>query len=331
MKVKLRVLATMLILICCGLCSAAVETSHWDLQEVKSDGDTNNPDVGEATKFIVEGIVLNRPQNMANLNEEWQMYVQGEGDDHAGTAVYMRKYNYPTNQGYTLEKWQSELYRISHDPNGNYEFQPGDRVRVTGKTWFYKGKANINEQHQTGDDYNFIIDLIDPAAGLPEPNVITLNMVKNSTGRYDWNFDHNREEGCELYQAQLVRVNDVNIASGTWEPDESIFIKDSNGLEFEVKLGFGSGFSTYSAPTGQIDVIGIFDQEAIDYDYTTGYRIWVMNYDGNGLVLTDNCGLNGYHSGDINRDCVVDFTDFAELAANWLKCSNLSFNDCTEP
>lgn len=320
-----------MVLVLCGCCFASVEATHWDLQMVKSDGDTNNLAVGTSTEFIVEGIVLNRPQDMVNLNVEWQMYVQGEGADHAGTAVYMRKFNFPTGQEYTLEKWQSELYRISRDPNGNYEFQPGDRVRVKGRTWFYNGKANINEQHQISDAYDFIVDLIDPAAGLPEPEVITLDMVKTGLGEYDWFFDPNREQGCEYYQARLVRVNDVNIVSGTWGPNEKIFIKDSNGLEFEVKLGLGAGFSKYSAPTGQIDVIGIFDQEAISYDYTTGYRIWVMNYDGNGQVLTDNCGLNGYLNGDINKDCFVDFADFAELAANWLKCSNMSFGECEEP
>lgn len=33
------------------------------------------------------------------------------------------------------------------------------------------------------------------------------------------------------------------------------------------------------------------------------------------------CGAWGYLPGDINKDCHVDFVDFAELASNWLKCS----------
>jgi hypothetical protein len=78
-------------------------------------------------------------------------------------------------------------------------------------------------------------------------------------------------------------------------------------------------------------VIGIFNQEDPTFPYTGGYEIGVANYDGNGSVLTDNCGLNGYHAGDINRDCVINFEDFAILAADWLKCSNPSYDECTIP
>jgi len=257
---------------------------------------------------------------------QWQIYVQGEGGDHAGTAIYMRKNNWGGGT-YSDQQWADELDRISNDPNGNYEFHPGDRIKITGLLKFYNGKTNINERHTTDPNYDFTIDLIDPDAGLPEPNVITLNMVKDSNDSFI--FDYTAAAGCEHYQGVLVRVNDINISSGTWGIDNTMTIKDSTGRTFPLKLGRGPGFSQYSAPTGQIDLIGIFDQESADYE--AGYRIWVVNYDGNGSVLTDNCGLNGYFAGDINKDCVVDFIDFAIMAQNWLKCSNSSFYECTIP
>lgn len=309
--------------------SAVDVTVNWDLQTVDEYGVYSWPEIQTSKVFTVEGIILNKPQEMCNINQQWQIYIQGEGKDRGGTAVFLSKYNYPTGQLYSDANWASEVERVSHDVNSNYEFQPGDRVRVTGLTWFYHGKTNINEQHQIAPGYNFTIDLIDPAIGLPEPNVIELSDVVTETSSPI--FDHTRAGGCEVYQARLVRINDVNIVSGTWAPNSEITIRDNTGRTFPVWLGFGSGFSKYAMPTGQIDVVGIFDQESTVSDLTIGYRLWVMNYDGNGSVLTDGCGLNGYHVGDINKDCAVDFADFAELAANWLKCSNLSYNECAIP
>ncbi|MHB9070827.1 MAG: LamG domain-containing protein [Sedimentisphaerales bacterium] len=34
------------------------------------------------------------------------------------------------------------------------------------------------------------------------------------------------------------------------------------------------------------------------------------------------CGSLGYLAGDVDKNCKVDFSDFAALAANWLKCNN---------
>jgi hypothetical protein len=300
--------------------------THMHLQGVDENGDGNHPDLFTNNKVTIEGIILNKPEYMVELNTEWQIYIQGEGTDHAGTAVYMRKNNW-SGDYYSQQMWESELLRVSHDPNGNYEFQPGDRVRVTGLLMFHNGKTNINEKHSTSPLADFTINLIDPGAGLPQPEVITLNTIVTEPNVPI--FDNTRAIGCEKYQSMLVRINDVTILGSNWGPGQIMEIQDVSGLRFNLILGKGEGFSKYPKPTGRVDVIGIFDQESTDY--TKGYRIWVMNYDGNGRVLTDNCGLNGYFTGDINKDCEVNFTDFAEMAANWLKCSNLSYNECTIP
>jgi hypothetical protein len=302
------------------------EVTNWQLQAVDEDG------VGtyDATdKVIITGIVLNNPEEMLDptpdaagyMGGQWQVYIQGEGNDHAGTAVYIAQ-DYVMVGGtgnYTDEQWLSELCRINHDPNTGYTFAVGDRVQVTGWYSFYKGKTNINTQHQTDPMFDFDVALVTPAVGLPQPEVITLNMVKDGNDQYI--FDPTRLTGCEYYQARLVRVDDVNIIDpNDWAPNGTITIRDSNGLTFPVLLGIGTGFTKYACPRGQISVIAIFDQESSsDTVCTDGYRLWVTNYDGNGLVLTDRGHKRGNLPGDINNDYKVDFEDFAELAANWLQ------------
>jgi hypothetical protein len=304
--------------------SVCFAETNWNLQAVNEYGLGTYPEIGGPDKITVEGIILNRPDQMTaiDVNEEWQIFIQGGPGDHAGTAVYMRKNNFgPT---YTDQQWAAELYRISHDPNNHHWFSPGDKVRVTGLLMFYAGKTNVNEQHSIDPNNDFTIKLIDPNAGLPEPELITLSMVKDSNNNFI--FDHTRVHGCELYQGVLVRVNNVNIISGTWQPNSQLVIEDGSGRTFNVKLGFGAGFTRYPMPTGKIDVIGIFDQQAPgeypDFDLKAGYRLWVMNYDGNGSVLVDEWARQGYLAADVNIDGITNFVDLAVLAENWLKYSN---------
>jgi hypothetical protein len=301
------------------------EVTHWDLQAVNFNG------VGtySATdKVIITGIVLNNPEEIldpapgpTDIGGQWQIYIQGENDDHAGTAVYMgQNYDFVGGTGsYSDEQMLSELCLVNHDPNTGYTFAAGDRIRITGWYKFYKGKLNVNEKHQTDPFYDLAVELVAPAVGLPQPETISLDLVKDGSDQYI--FDQTRLTGCEYYQARLVRVDDVNIIDPeNWIPDGTVIIRDKNGLTFPVKLGIGAGFTRYPCPTGQISVIAIFDQEASGYTICKdGYRLWVPNYDGNGLVLTDRGHNRGNLPGDINTDYIVDFYDFAELADNWLR------------
>lgn len=303
--------------------------THQDVQSVDEDGYGDHPDLLTGNKVTVEGIILNRSDYMSDTIPDedypgpgpwWQFYIQGEGDDHGGTAVWMGQCydNLPGGDGtYTNQEWLNEIYRLSHDPCTGYEFAPGDRVRATGLLKFYKGKTNINEWHNTNPDNDVTIELLEAAVGLPQSEVITLGDVKDAN---EYIFDYTGATGCEYYQARLVRVNDVNIIDPeNWGPDNTVTVIDAcSGLTFPVKLGVGAGFSKYDCPAGLIDVIGIFDQES--WDPKSDYRIWVMNYDGNSRVLTDR-GYGRYNMpGEINMDGKVDLMDFAWLADNWLEC-----------
>jgi hypothetical protein len=302
------------------------EVTHWQLQAVDEYG-VGTYDASD--KVTITGIILNNPEEILNptpgapayMGGQWQIYIQGEGSDHAGTAVYMGQY-YARVGGqsgsYTDEQLLSELCRINHDPNTGYTFAAGDRVKVTGWYKFYNGKINVNEQHEADPAFDFEVKLLEPAVGLPQPEIITLDMVKDGSDQYI--FDQTRLTGCEYYQGRLVRVIDVNIVNPeNWGRDNTVTITDANGLTFPVKLGIGNGITRYGCPAGQIDVIAIFDQECSSFPYTAGYRLWVPDYDGNGLVLTNRGHERGNLPGDINTDYIVDFYDFAELAGNWLE------------
>lgn len=328
-----RILTLALLAACCletALYADTVpELSHTVLQANDSDG---VPLYDEDGKVSVTGIILNNPEYMLDptagpngMGGQWQIFVQSaEPNDTAATAVWIGQ-NYSTVfylfGDYDDATFASQLCDMNFDPATGYRFNAGDKVKVTGHYKTYGGKLNINESHQISDAYDVVIDLLEPAYGLPQPEVITLDMVKSGFGDTDFAFyGTDRTRGCERYQGRLVRVNDVTIVDPeNWGPNSFVRIEDTDGYAFDVKLGIGSGFSIFDAPTGPIDVIGIFNQEApgctiCDY----GYMIWVTNYDGNGLVLTDRGQQRGNLLGDVNIDAKVDLADFAIIAGYWL-------------
>ncbi len=274
--------------------SVAVVT-HQELQAVNANGMGT---YAATDKVIVTGTLLNNPEDILNstpgsatgyMGGEWQIYVQGDSNDHAGTAVYVAQYGGKVggSGNYSDEQWLAEIARISCDPNTGYRFAAGDRVKVTGWYKFYKGKLNINEQHNVESVFDFQIELVEPVVGMPQPEAITLDMVKDAGNQYV--FDQTRLTGCECYQGTRVRVNDVNVVDpNAWVANGTIEVRDNTGRTFPVKLGISKGFTDYACPIGQIDVIAIFDQEASSYSVCKdGYRLWVPSYDGNGRVLTD--------------------------------------------
>jgi len=147
-KVKLKLVVII------GLCwvilgNMALAETHWNIQSVDADGYGTHPDLLTSNKIMVEGIVLNRPDYMLNskpdydngdLGGSWQIYIQGDINDHAGTTVWMGQ-NYDNVWGgsgmYPDPNWTYELYKLTHDPCTAYEIRPGDKVRVTGLLKFY--------------------------------------------------------------------------------------------------------------------------------------------------------------------------------------------------
>ncbi|MBI9016542.1 MAG: hypothetical protein JEZ07_04690 [Phycisphaerae bacterium] len=46
------------------------------------------------------------------------------------------------------------------------------------------------------------------------------------------------------------------------------------------------------------------------------------------IIVENDCGAWGYVAADINKDCIVDFADFAIIASEWLSCSWPGQADC---
>jgi hypothetical protein len=272
-----------------GGLSAAV--THRQFQAVSGSGEQTWQGTG---KVVLEGIVLHQPADMLDptpddtittafdLGAQWQFFFQGEGDDHAGTAVYLAQLydNLPwimPGGGYSNEQWVAELSRLNAAG-----FSAGDRIRVTG--WFlsYKGKMNINEQHSNHPDHDFTIEVLERNVGLPRPEVVTLAELKDEQDGFL--FEPDRLAGGEYYQGRLIKIEDVNMADATgWGPSGELTITDGTRT-LPVKLGRGNGIYRGSYNLVEpFDAIGILDQESTDL--RGGYRLYVVNYDGNGHVL----------------------------------------------
>ncbi|AQT69749.1 hypothetical protein STSP2_02946 [Anaerohalosphaera lusitana] len=302
--------------------------THTEFQAVKSDGtsDFTGPET-----VTLEGIVLNSPEQLwdvsasapAYMGGQWEMYIQGRGTDHAGTAVWLgQKYGnlgwVPPTGSYSDSEWLAELWRVNHDPNTAYTFQPGDLVRVTGKHLFYNGKRNINEQHDNDPAKDFTVELIQPAVGMPQPEPVSLNELKDASD--DFIFDPTRQTGCEYYQGRYIRINDVSFAPDqTWGQGQTVTITDNHGRTFPVLLGRGPGIRPDSNNLADVfDVIGIMDQSC-QAPHTAGYQLIVCNYDGNGLVLGDRGFRRGTLRSDANMDAQINLKDLAILANEWLE------------
>jgi len=301
------------------------QAAHSEFQAVDETGEH----VYNATeKVILEGILLHNPADMLdptpddtitetfNLGGAWQIFFQGEGDDHAGTTVWLGQLynNLPwvsPDGGYSNEDFIAELNRLNAA-----QFSPGDRIRVTGYFLSYKGKLNINEQHNNSPDHDFTIELMQRGVGLPRPELVTLDQLKDVHDEFI--FDPHREEGCEYYQATLIKVEDVYFVDAAgWGPDAEMLITDG-AKTLPVKLGRGNGIYAGSNNLAEpFDIIGILDQESSDL--TAGYRLYVMNYDGNGSVLAAREHRMADRPGDTNLDGIVNFIDLARLAEDWLR------------
>jgi len=308
----------------CGEATVA-RVTHSEFQAVDAGGEQTYK---ASDKVILEGILLNNPADMLdptpddtitetfNLGGQWQIFFQGDGNDHAGTAVFMGQlYNnlpwIPPDGGYSNQEFIAELNRLNAA-----EFTPGDRIQVTGYYLSYKGKLNINEQHQKNPDHDFTIELIKQGVGLPQPEVVNLDQLKDDNDKFI--FDPARTRGCEYYQGRLVKIEDVQFVDASdWRPNGQLLITDGTKT-FPIKLGRGNGIYAGSNNLSQrFDVIGIMDQESTDLK--SGYRIYVMNYDGNGSVLASREHRMADKPGDSNLDGVVDFVDLARLAEDWLR------------
>lgn len=84
----------------------------------------------------------------------------------------------------------------------------------------------------------------------------------------------------------------------------------------DVYIGANSGMANREFP-GMIDQVRIYE-----IGLPADRVVNLFREDGG----KNSCSQN--LSGDINGDCYVDFTDFAEMALNWLKCNDVGNSQC---
>jgi len=308
-----------------GAAPTVAEVTHSEFQAVNASGEQT---YNATEKVILEGILLHHPADMLdptpddtvtelfNISGQWQIFFQGEGDDHAGTAVWLGQLynNLPwvaLDGGYTNEEFAAELGRLNAA-----QFGPGDRIRVTGYYLSYNGKLNVNEQHNKNPNHDFTIELIQRGVGLPRPEGVTLDDLKDNADNFI--FDATRQTGCERYQARLVKIENVTFADvNAWGPHGELVITDGTKT-LAVKLGRGNGiYDGSNNLTEPFDIIGILDQESPNL--TDGYRLYVMDYDGNGSVLASREHRRADKPGDLNLDGTVDYDDIDKLIEDWFK------------
>jgi hypothetical protein len=286
--------------------SAAAAETHFQLQAVDAGGNPTHPKVDadpvEANLVVIEGICLNNPEAMVDPAWEWQIFVQGEGGDLGGTAIWAGKFYYLPDEAL----WQSELARW----NGT-GLREGDRVRVTGYAMSVGGKANINERHSPAPMMDFQVELLAAGVGLPQPELVSIAEMNV--------FQQDRLSGGERYQCRRIRIDDVvvqELLGGQWGGNQDVLIADASDPENpdkQILLALRNADFGSKAPATWFDVVGLGNQEPL-FDggpipgtgLVDGYQVWVTRPDG--IIVP----------GDANRDAVVDGLDYNDWSLHYL-------------
>lgn len=252
-----------------------------------------------------------------NLGGQFQffiqpVYVSGVTDpiyatDHNGTEIYMAQNygNLPPVWGdpaYNISNanWNAEVARVT----GNGTLHAGDLVMIEAQGGLeYQGMFNINDEHEAvptydsatsqyvnGDaspdpDFQFNVVVLQAGFGLPTATPIHLSdVITAPTSSYpqgEDTFDATGAAGGEHYQGTLVKLESVSIVSGTWAPYQTIEVADASGRQFPIILGSDV---TGTAPTGLVDITGVFAQESTDFSntpsYVDGYEMFVDSSSG---------------------------------------------------
>ena len=237
------------------ICSVSFGENIWDLQAIDAQGQGTHPKVGadatnSSNKVTVQGIALNSSAEYLDPNLMWQVYVQAESPDQGALAA-----------------WAGVFYN-SDWPRYPTNIEPGDRVQIEGFIADHRGKVNINERHSADPSLQFTVTILDENVGMPEPQTIT----DLSTCNY---FDETRTDGAEKYQGQWVKLSKVHFTSGTWGAGESLLVEDDGGSTMTVLLSGQGDFDEHTQPSGDLDIVGVFDQEDTDLPFHDGYRVWV--------------------------------------------------------
>lgn len=289
--------------------SAGAET-HTNLQAVTAMGASA---WAGAHPFTIRGILLNNPEEMLDsawdaeaeslnrMGGQWQLFIQAaDAGDRGGTALWMGQ-NYssvgpwvPAGNFYDEAQWSNEMLRLNYDTHSMHHFRAGDLVEVTAnQSLFYGGKRNINEAHRTNSANNFYISLVEPAWGLPEPEVITVStLVTDGTNQI---FDATRQTGGEYYQGARVRLEGLRWATNYFSTngwgksvwaDRRCTVTDGAGRFFHLRMPL---LDLGAMPSDWFSAVGLINQESgSGTDGRFGYELFVQEIGPDVRVLPNN-------------------------------------------
>lgn len=277
----------------------AADVSNRDFQAVNANGVSTWTGTYPIT---ITGVILNNPEDMldttydssavasGSMGAQWQLFIQGIGTDHNGTALWMgQNYNslgawIPAGNSYDQAAWTTEMIRVNYDETTGHQFRQGDLVTVTaGTSLFYGGKRNVNESHRTTTANDFTVSLVTADYGLPTASRITLSdlYVDPGVAGYDAAypmFDASRNTGAEYYQGTYVRLNGLTLTDADgWDEtawgDRLCTVTDGAGHTFTLRMPLSD---LGDAPAGMFDVYGIINQESgSGSNGRYGYEIFV--------------------------------------------------------
>ncbi|MCD4728644.1 MAG: PEP-CTERM sorting domain-containing protein [Pirellulales bacterium] len=300
-----------------AMADAYTPTLHSEYQAVTGDdpkGDPAWPLSGSPYPIQLLGVVINNPEDMSDYGVYssdmddptwWQTYIQAlpagvyggqtvAPNDYGGTALYMRV-RHPWIESasfYSDSGWAAEMERLNYPTDvGTGEpvttpLKYGDVIMVQAKApgLFFRGKYNINEQHNVDTSKDFYITILqrDTTPTVASPDDFTLADLKDASDNFIFNED--RLAGCEHYQASLVSLDSLLLVdAANWALDGTVMVKQTvEGIErtFPMKLGLDDDLASIDAElleTTPFSVTAILDQEDYDAPYTGGYRLWLTN------------------------------------------------------
>jgi hypothetical protein len=119
--------------------------------------------------------------------------------------------------------------------------------------------------------------------------------------------------------------------AGTWDAATQTIHLYRNGIEIGSDVKPGAMIVNDTSP-----ILHIGERLASSYNgldgAIDGFRVSDKAYQYAVPPVPDYCGAPGtvYTKGDLNGDCYVDFRDFAELAEDWLICTDPENAACDE-
>jgi hypothetical protein len=241
---------------------SALLDSLWDLQAVDTDGVGTHAKVGadigsnpatSTNRVHVVGIALNRPDELLNPSQQWQLYIQAQWPEKGGIAA-----------------WDGAFFGGDW-PRHPTDIEPGDLVQIDGFVEDHNGKVNINARHSSAPEMQFQVTRLATGVGLPTPKEFTSLAAVNG-------FDSTRKTGGERYQCNWIKLKQVHLLAGTWGAGNTLVIADDAGATTSLLLASQGDFSQHNAPAGKFDVTGIYDQEDASAPATADYRLWVKHF-----------------------------------------------------